>query len=283
MAVNGVMAQPLAEPAGGGLSKRIGSALVLAPLALLVVHAGPPYFTGLVMLAAIVLTMEWARLCGAATIVAAQAGVGLAVCLVVVLAGLGLSAWALIAMVLGAGVVWVLVAALGNKGLASWIAGGVVYIALPCCAMIWLRGDDEAGRDAIFWLLAVVWGMDIGAFAVGKTLGGPKLAPAISPKKTWSGLIGGTLCSAAAGTAVALAFHASDHHVAVLAAGAAFLGVLSQGGDLLESAVKRRFGAKDAGSLIPGHGGVLDRLDGLLAAAVAMAAYGLATGGGPAS
>jgi phosphatidate cytidylyltransferase len=283
MAVNGVMAQPLADPVGGGLSKRIGSALVLAPLALLVVYAGPPYFIGLVLLAAIVMTFEWVRLCSGGGSIALLVGIGLCVCAAVALASLGEMGWAIITVAASAAAVWLLVAAIVDGRLAVWMAAGVVYIALPCVALVWLRGDGEAGRSAVFWLLAVVWGMDIGAFAVGKALGGPKLAPRISPKKTWSGLIGGAICSALAGTAVALVLNGDMSHTVWLAAGAAVLGILSQGGDLLESAVKRHFGAKDAGNIIPGHGGVLDRVDGLLAASVAMAAYGLATGGGAAS
>lgn len=283
MAEIGGTGQPLADPVGGGLATRIGSALVLAPLALFLVYAGPPYFTILVLLAALAMSSEWVRLCATGSVVLPMTGVALTAGLAVVLAGLGQFGWALAVIGIGAAALGVLLFLVARSGMAFWMAAGAVYVALPCVAIVWLRGADVPGRDAMFWLLAVVWGMDIGAYAVGKTIGGPKLAPRISPKKTWSGLIGGTVCSVAAATAVAMALDAAMGDTAILAAGAAVLGVLSQGGDLLESAIKRHFGAKDAGQLIPGHGGVLDRVDGLVAAAVVMAAYCLATGGGPAS
>jgi len=283
MAEIGDMGQPLADPVGGGLATRIGSALVLAPLVLFLVYAGPPYFTVLVLVTALAMSSEWVRLCMPGRVAVPMIGVGLTAGLAVVLAGVGQFGWALAAVVGGAGAVLTLLFALGRRGMAVWMAAGAVYVALPCVALVWLRGSDVPGRDAMFWLLAVVWGMDIGAYAVGRTFGGPKLAPRISPKKTWSGLIGGTICSALAATAVAMALDAAMGDTVVLAAGAAVLGVLSQGGDLLESAIKRHFGAKDAGQLIPGHGGVLDRVDGLVVAALAMSAYCLATGGGPAS
>ena len=182
MAEIGVMAQPLADFASGDLPKRIGSALILAPLVLLLVYAGPPLFSGLVLAVAFIMTLEWARLCGADTVPMAKAGLGISVILAVVLAVLGMFGSGLVVVALGAGAVWFATAAHDNHGRARWIAGGIVYITLPCMALIWLRGDTAAGRDAIFWLLAVVWGMDVGAFVVGKTVGGPKLAPNISPK-----------------------------------------------------------------------------------------------------
>ncbi len=280
MAVNGVMVLPLADSAGGSLLKRIGSALILAPTVLFLVYAGPPYFSVLVLLAALTMTMEWVRLCAAKMALIPMLGVGFSVIAAVGLAGLGQFGWAVAATFAGAVAVWVLVAVLDSKRLAPWMAGGVVYIALPCVAMIWLRGEAETGRDVVFWLLAVVWGMDIGAFAVGKTVGGPKLAPAISPKKTWSGLLGGAVCSALAAATVLALLNGGSRSSVAMAVGAAGLGILSQCGDLFESAVKRHFNAKDSGSLIPGHGGLLDRVDGLLAAAVILAAYNLASGEG---
>ncbi len=151
---------------------------------------------------------------------------------------------------------------------ASWLAVGCVYIAAPCIAMVWLRAVPH-GRETIIWLLAVVWATDVGAYFTGRGLGGPKLAPRISPGKTWSGLAGGVVAAAAAGFASAgLLGVAGPWRLAVAAA---LLALVAQGGDLWESMVKRRFGVKDSGTLIPGHGGVLDRLDGLMAAAPAVA------------
>ena len=154
-------------------------------------------------------------------------------------------------------------------GAPSWLAIGLVYIAAPCIALVWLRAEPH-GRETIIWLLAVVWATDIGSYFAGRRLGGPKLAPRISPGKTWSGLAGGVVCAAAVGlVAAALPGVAHPWRLAVTSA---LLALVAQGGDLWESMVKRRFHAKDSGALIPGHGGVLDRLDGLMAAAVVTAA-----------
>ena len=159
-----------------------------------------------------------------------------------------------------------------------WLAAGAVYIAVPCIAIIWLRSDAAVGRQAIFWLFAVVWATDIGAYFAGRGIGGPKLAPRISPGKTWAGLLGGMVCAALVGAATALLLDLS--RAAPLIVISALLALVAQAGDLLESMVKRRFGVKDSGHLIPGHGGVLDRLDGLLTAAPAVAALTLVAGEG---
>lgn len=159
-----------------------------------------------------------------------------------------------------------------------WLAAGAVYIAVPCIAIIWLRSDAAVGRQAILWLFAVVWATDIGAYFAGRGIGGPKLAPRISPAKTWAGLLGGMVCAALVGAATALLLDLSRAVPLIVISG--LLAVVAQAGDLLESMVKRRFGVKDSGHLIPGHGGVLDRLDGLLTAAPAVAALTLVTGEG---
>ncbi len=156
---------------------------------------------------------------------------------------------------------------------ARWLAIGLVYVAVPCIALVWLRAEP-LGRETIMWLFAVVWATDIGAYFTGRGVGGPKLAPRISPGKTWSGLAGGVACAAAVGLAAAVLLGVADAWR--LAVAGALLALVAQGGDLWESMVKRRFHAKDSGTLIPGHGGVLDRLDGLMAAAPAVAAATLA-------
>jgi len=156
-----------------------------------------------------------------------------------------------------------------NKGQIHWLLAGLVYILLPCLALLHLRALPETGMQSIFWLLAVVWASDTGGYIFGRAIGGPKLAPVISPNKTWSGLLGAVLLAAAAGLLTALAL--GKDTVAPLAAWSAAIGTISQAGDLLESWVKRYFGVKDTGTIIPGHGGLLDRVDGLLAAAMAVA------------
>ncbi len=155
-----------------------------------------------------------------------------------------------------------------------WLALGAVYVTFAVWALWRLRLDPEWGALSIYWLLAVVWGADTGGYAFGKSIGGPKLAPTISPNKTWSGFAGGLLTSAVAGWAVASYFRPeiglNEIGLAIVIASAG-LSVVSQIGDLLESSVKRRFDVKDSGNIIPGHGGVFDRVDGLVASAIVLA------------
>ena len=157
-----------------------------------------------------------------------------------------------------------------------WLVAGAVYIAVPSITIVWLRADEAVGRQTIFWLFGVVWATDIGAFFAGRGIGGPKLAPRISPGKTWAGLAGGIIAAAIVGTATAVLLDLAAALPLVLVS--AMLAIVAQAGDLIESAAKRRFGVKDSGSLIPGHGGALDRLDGLLTAAPVVAAIALVAG-----
>lgn len=153
---------------------------------------------------------------------------------------------------------------LGSR--ATWIAGGVLYAGLPGIALIWMRGGGHGLALTLFTLL-VVWATDICAYFAGRAIGGPKLAPAISPNKTWAGLFGGMAGAGATG------FIAADllGLPVWLAAAAVALAAVAQGGDLFESWLKRRVGVKDSGTLLPGHGGVLDRLDGLVPVALVVA------------
>jgi phosphatidate cytidylyltransferase len=147
-----------------------------------------------------------------------------------------------------------------------WSAAGVYYAGLPAIALIAIRQDPDYGFHAILYLFLVVWSADTGAFFTGRLIGGPKLAPKISPNKTWSGFIGGAVFACIAGVLFAAWFgHTSIPTVAALSI---VLALISQGGDLGESFIKRFFGVKDTSGLIPGHGGVLDRLDGLVFAAI---------------
>jgi phosphatidate cytidylyltransferase len=153
----------------------------------------------------------------------------------------------------------------------------VVYSIAALLALLWLRHQPAYGRETIIWILACVWATDIGAYFIGSFAGGAKLAPSISPSKTWSGLVGGMCFSAVISAACGLVFDAGE--TLMLAVIGLTIAVVAQGGDLLESAAKRRAGVKDSGSLIPGHGGVLDRIDGLIAVLVFIAAIRLATAG----
>jgi phosphatidate cytidylyltransferase len=179
---------------------------------------------------------------------------------------------------IAAGIVfWEWVALVRKGGGSLWLAGGVIYAGLLLLAPVALRSDPALGMAAIFLLFAVVWTTDIAGYFVGRAIGGPKLAPSISPNKTWSGAIAGVVGSA---IIVALGVHLVPQVRAVpLVILAVLLSIVSQGGDLAESALKRRFGSKDAGRIIPGHGGVMDRLDGFWAAAVCAAIIGVVRGG----
>lgn len=140
-----------------------------------------------------------------------------------------------------------------------WLAAGVPYVALPIMALLWIRMQDE-GLLLAFWALSLVWATDIGAFFAGRNFGGPKVAPAISPNKTWSGLIGGMIAALLLGWGLA-SYYDLPFQLAMASPG---LALLAQVGDFFESWMKRRAGVKDSGTILPGHGGVLDRLDGVV-------------------
>lgn len=282
----GVTVRPPVPGKQFGLPVRIASALVLAPPVLVALYLGPPYSDVLIWTAATLVAWEWARLCGGGAAGPLGVGVPGAVLIAAVLA-------ASIAAALGfysvAG--WVIATGSAGAGLAAtrnrlgdpiWYAIGVAYLGTAVLAFLWLRADLFSGRAVILWLIAVVWATDVGAYVAGRSIGGPRLAPSISPGKTWAGLAGGALAAAMVGSAVALVMGAAYLGLIGLsrvALAAAVLAVVAQAGDLFESHLKRRAGAKDSSNLIPGHGGVLDRIDGLLAAALALGGTIWLTGG----
>jgi phosphatidate cytidylyltransferase len=164
-----------------------------------------------------------------------------------------------------------------KPGFAFWGSAGIVYAAALFFSVLALRGDARFGLAAIFFLFAIVWATDVFAYFAGRAIGGPKLAPRISPKKTWSGMIGGVVGGIAAGLLLLMLFSLQVKPVHALLAGA--LSLASVGGDLFESAFKRKFNVKDSGTLIPGHGGFMDRLDGFIFAAALGAAIGITRAG----
>jgi phosphatidate cytidylyltransferase len=181
-----------------------------------------------------------------------------------------------------AAVIVLAISTLGAAALApaerrTWVAGGIPYAGAIGVAPIMLRSDNEHGFWAVMLLFAVVWTTDIAAYFAGRAVGGPKLMPHVSPNKTWSGAVSGL--AAAVVVAVAVAKVADLPGLLAIAMLAVVLSVLAQAGDLFESFLKRKFGAKESGHLIPGHGGLMDRLDGFVAASVAAALIGLARGG----
>jgi phosphatidate cytidylyltransferase len=213
--------------------------------------------------AALVVSWEWGRLVhgtDAGLIVAVQM---VTVVLAGVLAALGLGGLGILALPIGAILAGLLT--LGRNSLFSTL--GVFYAGLPVVALIWLRGDPSLGLLAVIFLVAVVAAADTAGFVAGRLAGGAKLWPRISPNKTWSGLLGGLAASAIVGAL--FWFSLPDASAVRLATTGAALAAVAQAGDLAESALKRRFGAKDTGTIIPGHGGLMDRVDGLIAAAVA--------------
>jgi phosphatidate cytidylyltransferase len=187
----------------------------------------------------------------------------------------GYSAVVLFALLAVSVVVCAVDGRLGGHG--SWAAFGIAYAGLSGLSLGLLRGDGNAGLIALLFLFAVVWATDISAYFVGRRIGGPKLAPKISPGKTRSGAAGGIVGGVAAGLLVALA--AGARNLPVLAMVALVLSVVAQAGDLLESWLKRLHGLKDSGRIIPGHGGVMDRVDGLVAAALALYLLGWLSSG----
>jgi phosphatidate cytidylyltransferase len=261
------------ESCGGELALRICSALVLVPLALGAAYLGGWPFAVLWGLAAMVVLWEWNSLVAGSDqrIVLMTGGASLALAIALVLTGHLLAAVIVLAIsTLG-------VASLAPAKRRTWIAAGVPYAGALGVAPMVLRSDNGEGFLAVIFLFAVVWTTDIAAYFAGRAIGGPKLMPRVSPNKTWSGAIGGTL--AAVVVALALAKVTALTGLFAIAMLAVILSICAQGGDLFESFLKRRFGAKDSGHLIPGHGGLMDRLDGFVTASVVAALIGLLRGG----
>lgn len=265
------------------LGTRALSAAVLGPIALAAIWFGAAWFMLLVALGTAVLAWEWVHLCGARV----RALPGAAVPAALFAAGIAAvcDAWALALTLLagGAAVAWALARRPpplpGERRPAAWLAAGVVYIGFAGVGLIWLRDAGDTGRANVLFVVLVVWASDIGAYLAGRMIGGPRLAPRISPNKTWAGGAGGLVAALAAGSAVAAVLTPGAAIAAVLGVAAA-IGLAAQAGDLLESSIKRRFAVKDSSRLIPGHGGLLDRADGLIAAVPVAVALSLALGRG---
>jgi phosphatidate cytidylyltransferase len=258
---------------GSELALRVGSALVLVPLAIGTAYLGGWLFALFWGAAAMGVLWEWTALVARndQRSVLLTGGASLALAVVLVAAGHLLAAVVVLAM----GAIGVASLALAER--RTWVAGGIPYAGALALAPIVLRADDADGFLAVIFLFAIVWTTDISAYFAGRALGGPKLMPQVSPNKTWAGAVGGLIASVV--VALALAKMAGLTALFALAMLAVVLSVFAQGGDLFESFLKRRFHAKDSGHLIPGHGGLMDRLDGFVSASVAAALIGLARGG----
>jgi len=262
-----------AEPSP--LALRTLSALVLAPVAVTAAWFGPPWLPLLTAAAAAVMAWEWALLCrdgriGISGIVLILAAAAAAIATALTDATIGIAV-----AVAGAAIVFA-IARHDCDPEPRWFALGLLWIALPCVLFLWLAHTEGAGRLTLLWIFAVVWATDIGAYLIGRQVGGPRLAPSWSPSKTWAGMIGGIGCAALAGWAMSRLVDVPALPLVLVSAG---LAIVEQFGDLAESVAKRRFGVKDTSGLIPGHGGLLDRLDGLLAVVPAVALLTLIGGG----
>jgi phosphatidate cytidylyltransferase len=260
-----------AAPASRNLVMRVASALVLIPVAIAAAYAGGWFWTALVTLCAIGLFVEWLMVTGAA---------GNAPLLVTGASMLAISApflalrdvdIALLVLALG-----LIAVGIRSSAPRSWAIGGFLYAAAAQVASILVRLDRAEGFVALVFILLVVWCTDIGGYFAGRAIGGAKLWPRVSPSKTWAGATGGFILSLVVAGGFAMAGFGRTGPLLMLAAG---LSVASQLGDLFESAIKRRFGVKDSGHIIPGHGGLMDRLDGFVAAVVVAAIFGILRGG----
>lgn len=255
------------SPPPSDLKTRAVVGIILIAVAVGLLWLGGWWFAGLVAAGVLLVYAEWAVMHG---ITRVWRLVGLAaIALTVIGAQEGFYLDALAGLAIAAVVLGVLSKLTG--GHMRWSMTGLLYAGLPAIALIWLRAQS-GGFGMVLWVLAVVWATDIGAYFAGRHFGGPKLAPRISPKKTWSGLIGGMIAAAVSSAVVA---YAQDWHPAlwltIFAALGASAAILSQVGDLFESWLKRRVGVKDSGTLLPGHGGIMDRVDGLIPVAIAAA------------
>lgn len=256
------------------LRLRVISALVLGPVVLGVTYLGGPAFTLLMLVAAVLFLWEWFSITGMRHLSAgAIAGQGSLVALAVLqeigLPGVGLG------LILLAAVVASAINRFSRIG--RWGGEGILYSGVALYALIAVRSGD-IGLQFSFFLLFLVWATDIFAYFTGRALGGPKLWERVSPKKTWSGALGGLAFAVVFGVLAVIVLGGSENLV-VWGVLACVLSIVSQAGDLLESAVKRRFDVKDSSRLIPGHGGIMDRIDGLVAAGICAVLLGLASGG----
>ena len=245
---------------------RIKSAFVLVALSVALTYAGPKTFAGLILFFAGAMSWEWGRVVrgrGTNIMVVVQ------IAAIVAAGVLTLKDYPASAVGVIIGTTWLSFWIHKKANLASdpwWTAAGIYYVGFPVIAMIAIRQDPDYGFQAILFLFLVVWSADTGAYFTGRFLGGPKLAPSISPNKTWAGLFGAALAACCAGSVFALWLGQTS--VPMLAGLSVLLAIISQGGDLGESFIKRVFGVKHSSDLIPGHGGVLDRLDGLVFAVI---------------
>ncbi len=249
------------------LGPRIASAIVLMAVALAVTFLGGHPFDLFWLVASLAILWEWQGLVGGTRRFSVVFIGALALAGAAAFAGGGLPGYSILLLAAAA----IASASCAAPGKALMSASGVIYAGALVTAVCLLRASFPNGMEAILWLFAVVWGTDVMAFFGGRLIGGPKLAPRFSPSKTWSGFVVGVVSGSLLGWAIS----PSPACWACMVVLGMLTGAVSQVGDLFESSLKRRSGVKDASGLIPGHGGVMDRLDGFLFAAVFAALLGV--------
>jgi phosphatidate cytidylyltransferase len=256
---------------------RVASAAVLLPVALGFIYWGGWPFLLLCAAAAAGILLEWTQLVSGAGDTRVLVPGLAALLLALILVGIGepgaATGCVIIGAVLAAGAMVAWPRRFPAPNPIGWGASGILYAGIAFLGPAALRLDARLGLTAVLFLAATVWSTDIFAYCVGRAIGGPLLWPRVSPNKTWAGVVGGLVGGVAAGTLVAYA--SGLGRLGIVGAIALLLSILAQAGDLFESAVKRRFGAKDSSTLIPGHGGLMDRLDGFLVAAFVALVIGL--------
>lgn len=280
------MTPPSASKPGSELVLRLLSAVVLAAATVAALWAGGWVFAALSAIAAVLILREWMAMSGPFSFRAAPWALMAFVAITAMTArdeplqSLGFTVLVAAALLL----------ARVTEPRVAWLSAGVLYAGLPAIAAVALRGADmftfaSTGAVAVIFILAIVWATDTAAYFFGRLIGGPKLAPRFSPKKTWSGALGGAASGVIVGCLVAIVAGIEVSLPLMLVALA--LSIVGQVGDLAESAMKRHFGVKDSGVLIPGHGGIMDRVDGLVAALALAVAIGFGrdwlSGGGVAA
>jgi phosphatidate cytidylyltransferase len=266
------MSENSVAPAPGrwtDLGVRTGSAAVLIPAVLLDIWLGGRWFELFMALLGLLMAYEWTNIVHARS--SSQFALHCAAVLCAAFMPPEIGVLATFGLIAGLAAIGILANSFSTREKSIFAFSGVFYVSLPVLALVLLRSHIQWGVHAIMWLMLVVWSTDSFAYFAGRIFGGPKLAPKLSPKKTWSGLLGGMVGAAAISTIYAAFQLPGWMGLAVVAAA---LAVIAQIGDIFESALKRHFGVKDSGRLIPGHGGVLDRVDGLVAAGVAAALIG---------
>ena len=257
------------------LGVRVVAAAILIPLVVLVVWLGSYWFEAIVTLLALLMAREWVKLALRGDTI--QLALHLAAALVAPILATRTEPSTVLVIVGGLWAASIVRQHLKGGEHSLWSLAGVPYVALPAMAFVLLRASDQFGFIAVSWVLFVVWSADTAAYFAGRIFGGPRLWPRISPKKTWAGMAGAIVGGAGASLVAAEVLGVHSPLPMLLVGGS--LGAIEQAGDLFESALKRHAGVKDSSRLIPGHGGVLDRVDGLVAAVFCAVLLGIAREG----